>query len=174
MKTALVLLVSLAAFILATRTAHAQMQREGFTIGFALGPGQIRNSDDESIGGGALSLRLGGAVAPNLLVQADLEGVSVSEDGLTGTLDYAGASVTGFVHPRFFLTGGLGFVQFSLRNSDGDHAETDPELGIMFGLGVEAYQSRTFAMSIEVRSFGAEFGETTLTTGSLLLGFQWF
>jgi hypothetical protein len=151
--------------------------RQGFTIGFSIGPGWL-NVDDEEIDIGttsALSFRLGGAITPNILIQGNLEGVGSSDaDSDTSvTLAFLGASVTGYLHPRVYLVGGLGLASVGVERG-GNSAESEDVLGLLAGVGVEVYQSNNFGLSLEARTLTASIDDSRFTGHSLQLGFQWW
>lgn len=159
--------------------------REGFTIGFAVGAGHMSLEDteidpDTTVG---LSFRLGAAVTPNFLLQGDIESTRADFDERGALqLNFFGVSATGYLAPRFYLVGGIGMAQLDVLDRDNESTgHTDDEVALLLGLGVEAYQSAHFALSIEARAIGASFsdgdssGEShTVTGANLLLGFQWF
>src|SRR6185436_15244946 len=152
--------------------------REGFTIGFALGHGSL-SFDDKEIDGDTnvgISLRMGAALTPNFLLQASLESTRASfDDDSAAQLNFFGVTATGYLHPRFYLVGGLGVSSMEILDKNNDPiAETDDELGVLVGLGVEAYQSSGFAVSIELRGIAASFDDKTASGGNVLIGFQWF
>jgi hypothetical protein len=163
--------------------ARPRPDREGFTIGFGLGGGTLE-IDDQEIDAGTtvgISLRAGYGISQNLLIQGTLEGTSTSDDyGNSLDLTFSGVSLTGYVHPRIFLSGGLGWARLSTHNDDGEETgRTDDSVALLAGVGIEAYQSNGFALSVELRGFAAEFpntaGEDVPATGAnVLLGFQWF
>jgi hypothetical protein len=168
-----------------TQVARPFPDREGFTIGFALGAGNLKigetDVDPESNVG--FSLRLGGAITPSFLIQADVEATRADfgKDGAL-QLNFFGVSATGYLHPRVYLVGGLGAASLSAVDKDNDVTDrTDNALGVLLGIGVEAYQSSGFGLSIELRGVAASFDDiiingesTTVTGGNILLGFQWF
>jgi hypothetical protein len=157
--------------------------RDGFTIGFAVGAGSLKIGDenidpDTSVG---LSFRLGGAITPNFLLQADIEATRADfGEGGALQLNFFGVSATGYVHPRVYLVGGLGAASLSALDRNNEPVwETDDSLAVLLGVGVEAYQSSSFGLSIELRGIAASFdgssGDSeTVSGGNVLLGFQWF
>jgi hypothetical protein len=152
--------------------------RNGFTIGFGLGPGGLSIEDtdvdaDTTVG---ISFRLGAAITPSFLLQADLEATRASfSDDSALQLNFFGVSATGYVANRVYLTGGLGVAELDVVDRHNETvAETDDELGVLLGIGVEAYQSQSFALSIELRGIGASFNDHAVSGANLLLGFQWF
>jgi hypothetical protein len=158
--------------------ARPTPDRTGFTIGFGLGGGTLQ-IDDEEIDAGTtvgLSLRAGYGISQNLLIQGTIEGTSTSDDqGNSLDLTFSGLSLTGYVHPRVFLSGGLGYARLSFHDESGDEvAHTDDAVAVLVGAGVELYQSPGFAFSIEARGFATEIDDTSVTGGNVLLGFQWF
>jgi hypothetical protein len=90
-------------------------------------------------------------------------------------MNFYGVSATGYLASRFYLVGGLGVAEVVAVDGDNlEQASTDSKLAFMAGLGVEAYQSSSFALSIEARVIGASFDEGDATGANLMLGFQWF
>jgi len=152
--------------------------RDGFTIGFGLGAGTLSLDDDTvnadtSVG---ISLRAGVALSQNFLLQGVLEGTRAQADGGNALqLNFAGVQGTFYVHPRFYLVGGLGVASLELLDKNNEVIGQSKDSGAaLLGVGVEAYQSSGFALSIELRGFGADFDGHSATGGNLLVGFQWF
>jgi len=163
------------AYVAPTAVARPFPDREGFTIGFGLGPGSL-SIGDESVEGDAttgLSFRLGGALTPNFLLQLDFEATTVVRGDESLQLSFFGASATGYVHPRIYLLGGLGVAGLAADGSDG-RRHTDDSLGVLLGFGVEAYHSSSFGLSIELRGIATSIADTTVSGANLLIGFQWF
>jgi Outer membrane protein beta-barrel domain len=152
--------------------------REGFTIGFAVGAGTLSldGNDVEPDTTVGMSFRLGAAINPNLLLQADLEGTRATySDDSALDLDFFGVSATAYLHPRFYLVGGLGVAKLiAVDSNDNEIGHSSSEFGALFGLGVEAYQSSGFGLSIELRAIASSFNDHTASGANLLLGFQWF
>ena len=150
-------------------------ERAGFTIGFSGGFGSVSSSQGgDDLRGGQLSLHLGGALTPQLLLQGDLEAFSGEDDGAHLGLDFVGVTLTAFLGERFFLGGGLGSVGVSIEDARGREVGSDKAGGALLLLGVEVYQRPSFAISLAARAYGADFDGTTLTAGGLSVGFDWF
>jgi hypothetical protein len=156
--------------------------RHGFTIGFAFGPGYL-GWDGEEVEGdvtSGVSLRLGAAVTPNVLVQGTLEAVRTSEGDVAAQLSFMGVSATGYLNPRVYLIGGLGIARMTLELPDPDFPSTtdtygsDREAGLLLGAGVELYQSVSFGLSLEARTILASFDGDSANGTSIQLGFQWW
>jgi hypothetical protein len=147
--------------------------RDGFTIGFSLGVGQLA-TDSDSIHGGGLSVRLGLALSPSLLLQAHVETIAADDSGATVYETFSGATLTGFLGPRFYLGGGLGRVTLSVNDARGHEVGSEHAGGALVLLGLEVYQSPSFAVSVESRGYFADFSGETVSAGGLSLAFQWF
>jgi hypothetical protein len=153
-------------------------EREGFTLGFALGPGHLTAAgDDIDLGTTAgLSLRLGTAIAPEFLLQLNLEAVR-SEDEKTesgGQLSFIGGSLQAYLHPRVYLVGGVGVARVTLDQTGEVTAASERAPGLLLGAGVELVQTRHFALSLEGRLITASFESGTSSGSSVQLGFQWW
>ncbi len=166
------------AYAAPTEVVRPFPDREGFTIGFGVGVGSLSIQDakiepDSTVG---ISFRLGGAITPNFLLQADLEATRATfKNNAALQLNFFGVSATGYVHPRFYLTGGLGIAGVvEVDSNNKEVGKSDDALGLLLGVGIEAYQSSGFALSIELKGFGATFNDKTVSGGNLLIGFQWF
>jgi len=158
--------------------ARPTPDRNGFTIGFALGGGQLKLDNetveaDSSVG---ISLRAGVALSQRFLLQGTLEGTRAqARDGQALQLNFAGISATAYVHPRIYLSGGLGYAGLEVLDADNEViGSTEDSAALLLGAGFEVYQSSGFALSVELRGFAAEFGGETASGGNVLLGFQWF
>jgi hypothetical protein len=176
--------------------------RQGFTIGLGLGYGTLSSDTvdaygepDTSIG---FSLRAGVAMRQDLLLQAEVAASADffgEEDKVQ--MNFYGASLTGYVHPRVYLVGGLGVAGLVFNDLDGGddddwddkpglrpagvivERELDSEMtgALLLGAGVELFQSSHFAFSLEARTLIASFDDvdegTTVAT-NVLFGLQWW
>ena len=161
-----------------TAQARPFPDRQGVTGGFSLGAGHLETDSGEvdigtTIG---LSLRIGAAVTQSFLLQANLEAVRSADDEtkVGAPLSFMGVSAVGYLHPRFYLIGGLGMARATV-DVDGETVfASERAPGIRLGAGVEVYQSTNFGLSLEARFIAASFEEETDSGSSLQLGFQWW
>ncbi len=157
-------------------------ERDGFTFGLALGGGQLE-IDDKTIKAetnAGLSLRAGFALSQTFLLQATFDATRADNNpnGVSnGALELrvVGASATIYVLPRLFISTGLGYAKLLVENkgkvSDVQKADS---MALLVGAGIELIQTSGFALSLEVRGFGASFEEKKAVGGNVLLGLQWF
>jgi hypothetical protein len=148
--------------------------RRGFLIALDAGVGQLRDPSDQTSNGFGLHLTLGGWLSPRLAIAGELGGVSVDSAGVTWTQSFYGASIIGYVHPRVYLTGGLGLS--TLTESVGsDKASSASHGTLMVGAGVMLYRSGGFEMNLDLHLYGANVDELggTVTGATLGLGLQW-
>jgi hypothetical protein len=157
----------------------ATPDRSGFTIGFAVGAGQLELGDApiDMETATSLSLRLGYAVSPHVLIQLDGEAARASSLGSTVTLqmNFYGASVTTFVHDRIYLLAGAGVAHVLAVGSGGaDDKRTSNEPAVLLGAGFELYQSDGFGLDLEAKVMAADIEDETVSATSVMLGFQWW
>ncbi len=148
------------------------VERNGFTIGVGFGVGQMSDGEDET-SATALSLRIGAAVSPRILIVADLTGSAGEDDGMDLLHTLVGVEVVGFVTDRFYLTGGLG-IQKITQKYQGQDYESDGELGVILGGGYEVMQRANFAVSAEARAFGAEIQGYDFRSVTVGVAATWF
>ncbi|MCH7874434.1 MAG: outer membrane beta-barrel protein [Gemmatimonadetes bacterium] len=133
-----VFLYVLAALTLSAAPLPAQREakHEGFWIGFGVGAGSdLSDAAQDTRGGGAVYLRLGGTINPMLLVGGEISGwarrqnnTTLSRGNVTGTIYFYP------VRRGFFLKSGLGFATRSLEAPLGGGTLTLSEKG--FGVTV--------------------------------------
>jgi hypothetical protein len=166
-----------------TVQARPSPERDGFTFGIALGGGQLK-LDDETVQAdatGGLSLRAGLALSQSFLLQATFDATRAQNNDAHGNsngalqLDFYGVSATGYLLPRLYLSVGLGYASIEVEDK---HMTSDLQkadsLALLVGTGLELIQTSGFALSLEVRGFGASFDNRKAVGGNVLLGLQWF
>jgi hypothetical protein len=201
----LVMLVGLLVLTLAPGGAAAQqpgMQyRQGFWIGFGLGPG-VGQIDCERCGplvdndpwdggtGVGFYLAMGGTPRPNLLVGGEINGYGRRNDAQNreATLSMAGVVVQFYPAPasRLFLKGNAGFGGYRLAGA-GDSVIEGQGWALQAGVGYDLLLTRRFALvphvnvvqvfaeSAEGRNQGqAVFGPENPRYLQFGLGFQWY
>ncbi|HET6610497.1 MAG TPA: outer membrane beta-barrel protein [Kofleriaceae bacterium] len=170
-----------------------QVNRDGFIIGFSVGGGHLSADCEgcgDSLGAFAADLHLGGMINPRLAITGDVWVLGHSEEieGLDGDLIVTQAIVTAnaryWIAPIFWAQAGIGAAQLGYRFDSStvnveDESDTAP--AITLGAGIEAIQSDTFTLDIQLR-FGAGFyteddgvnQDTTVRNLSLSAGFNWY
>ena len=153
--------------------------REGLTLGFGLGVGQLQINDDAVTGDSNLgvSLRAGFGLSQRFLIVGSLEGTRAqTEGGGALQLNFAGVSAQAYLWPRLFVSAGLGYVALDELDRDNQllGRTEDDSLALLLGVGFEILQTQRFAMSVELRGFAAELEGDTVSGANALLGFQWY
>lgn len=155
--------ITLAALSLATPAAaqHAQT-REGFYAGVGLGWGSMGLSCDgcdgvDRTGSYTGYLNLGTAVRPNVLVGAEFNGWTKSEDGATVRLANVSAAATWYpmVQSGLFLKGGAGYSRLSA--DDGIVSASDGGFGVLAGMGYDVRIARTTSITPVLNYFRGAF-----------------
>lgn len=126
-------------------TAHAQEKhrRQGFWLGFGLGPGVNLSEglDGEKLWGGNGYLRLGGTPKRNLLLGGEAIGWAVDHRNVT--LSRGNVHFVALLYPNvrsgFYLKGGVGGAQIARSRVQGNTrtSTTKGGFGAGFGLGYE-------------------------------------
>jgi len=157
--------------------------RDGFTFGIALGGGQLKLDDDtvQADTTAGLSVRAGLALSQSFLLQATFDATRAQNSDAHGDsngalqLDFYGVSATAYLMPRLYVSIGLGYASIEVEDErmTSDIREAD-SLALLVGTGLELIQTSGFALSLEVRGFGASFDDRKAVGGNVLLGLQWF
>jgi Outer membrane protein beta-barrel domain len=120
---------------------HAQT-REGFWAGVGMGWGSFGLSCDacdglERTGSYSGYVKLGGTLRSNLLLGAEVNGWTKSEEG--ATIEFGNASAAAYWYPTLesgmFVKGGLGYSRMAADNG-GDGA-SDGGFGLLAGVGFD-------------------------------------
>lgn len=167
----------------------AHVPRSGFWLGGGLGGGL----DDEGNGGGAGYLRLGGTLAPNLLLGGDVlaftrdatatvrEGDLVVEEDADVAHSNVTASLLYYTSDRgdFYLKGGLGFAfrEFTVERGDVTISSEDTGIGLTLGAGhdVQLGDGNLFLtpnFDVLLQGFDGTESVSTLLLVTLGLGFR--
>ena len=152
--------------------------RQGLTVGVGVGAGhaEIQQEAVEADSNLGVSLRVGLGLSQRFLIHStfDLTHAQTNNDGAM-QLVFAGLVGTVYVHPRVFLSGGMGYAYMRVLDIDGEVVgETDDSAAGLLGLGVEVLQSRRFAFSVELRGFATKLGEADASGANLLIALQLF
>jgi hypothetical protein len=137
-------MLTLVALSIAATPAAAQREqtREGFWAGIGMGWGSFGLSCDvcDDLGRtGSYSgyFKLGGTIRPNLLLGAEVNAWTKSEDG--GSVDLGNASAAAYWYPMpqsgLFLKGGVGYSRMAA--DDGFVSASDNGWGLLAGMGVD-------------------------------------
>jgi hypothetical protein len=154
------------------------IHRSGFIIGFSLGGGSIGCSecnDSDSLGGVALEIHLGGMLTRNVALMFDGGGVAHSFNGggtLTHVVDALALQV--WAADRLWFKGGVGIGQLSVSAESASTQRSDSRAAVMLAIGVELLQGRSSALDLQLRGAATSFSDTTITNGSLLVGYSWY
>ena len=157
-------MLTLAALGVATAPAAAQNPqiREGFWGGFGLGWGSMGLHCDgcdglDRTGSYTGYGKLGGTLRPNLLLGAETNGWSKSEEGGTVALANVSAAVYWYpaVHAGLFLKGGLGYSELSADEGNGRSSEGG--WGVLLGLGYDMRVGRMTSITPVLNYFRGSF-----------------
>jgi len=158
-----------------------RVYRSGLTVGAAIGGGGISASNCGACGGGfAFELHIGGMVAPQLAIMADISSVLHSyDDGLGGsnTLSNSLFAVAAqyWVAPMVWLKGGIGDAHISLSDYAGNTYGTDEDaLGFLLAGGVEVFRTPNFALDLQLRFMHGSYSGGGATNYAFLVGFNWY
>jgi opacity protein-like surface antigen len=178
MRVLLTITVSLVLSILShTALDGQQSRRQGFWIGFGPGGGWNTSEglDDERRAGGALFVRLGGTVSPNVLLGGEAIGWGRSEDGATVTR--GNTTFTALFYPSstggFFLKAGVGgsWVSVDTQVLGVNVSATENGFGLTGGLGIDIRLSDNWSFTpgadLLIQAFDA--GPNLTSTNSLVL-----
>lgn len=143
--------------------AQASSAREGFYIGFGVGGGSIgidcEGCPSDREGGVSGYFRLGGAVSPKLLVGAETNGWTKSDDGIDGTV--GSLSGVAYFYPSlqrdFFVKGGLSLVSSTIEGGGDELSSTG--FGLTIGAGYDFRIGRQFAITPYLNYIHALTGE---------------
>ncbi len=145
-----------AALVLATGTLDAQSAarpntRQGFWIGFGLGPGSTgedcSSCSNDRINGAAGYLRMGGTVSPHILLGGEADFWGTSYRGVDRTFG-SGSFILVWYPSRtgaFYLKFGIGGMTYTTDNGTNE-LEATAGTG-SFGLGYEFRVGRNFSVS---------------------------
>jgi hypothetical protein len=155
--------------------------RSGLTLGGAIGGGGISASNCSACGGGfAFELHIGGMVAPQLAIMADISSVLHSyDDGLGGsnTLSNSLFAVAAqyWIAPIVWLKGGIGDAHIALSDYAGNTYGTNEDaLGVLLAGGVEVFRTPIFALDLQLRFMHGSYSGGGATNYAFLVGFNWY
>ena len=173
--------------------ARPGFNREGLTIGFAVGGGVVKPDNVDVTGGGWLSFRIGGMLTRNFALLFDTEtlffpatlatGVRETATGYTGIAGLGGQI---FLDPTpLWLKLAAGFAYFGAQGDFTASYATVYGFGFSVGLGVDlvkfAHPYFPFAISLETQVTPMFFraSEVGNSSGKLVnwtvgVGFQWY
>ncbi len=165
MKNRLFILVLLA-FPFVVSAADGVHEHDGFYLRLTTGIGYSSLFEDESFSGmsGITTIGIGGAVAENLIINADLYG-SVAKDpeysatdiALDGSMNFYGFGVGAtyyFMPVNVYVTGslGAGYVSFDIDGSDED-LSSDWGFSMNFAAGKEWWVSDNWGLGVAGQFF---------------------
>jgi outer membrane protein with beta-barrel domain len=156
--------LALATLGLAATPAHAQdaQPRAGFWGGFGMGWGSMGVGCDGCDGAdrtGSYSgyLKLGGTLNPHVLLGAEFNGWSKSENGVT--VDLGNASAAAYWYPDvqsgLFVKGGAGYSRLSASN--GGASASQGGFGLVAGLGYDLRIARNTSLTPVFNYFRGAF-----------------
>ena len=163
--------------------SHPQ-NHKGFFIGFNLGAGvaAVRSTvTGETVqeSGGAINIRLGGAVLNNVLLGAELAGWVRESSGRPVGIGNALFALTYYPARGLYFRAGMGFGSHFSENVPDGSAEAKDEGGVAWGLasGYEWRLTRHFALSPQVEFnwlniHGEVIDKASYAAASL--GFNWY
>ncbi|MEM9489920.1 MAG: outer membrane beta-barrel protein [Myxococcota bacterium] len=170
--------------------AYGPNARQGLTIGFGIGVGDIDCTDcDAGLEAAGVEFHAGVMINPRMAVIGEIWAMSHSERDdtfdaeITLTHLIATAGVQYWVLPRLWVKGGLGIAQGFLTVSVGNieaSDESEAGLGLMAAVGYEVLTTRRFAMDAQLHLGTGLYGDTDDGTDfeanniSVGLGFTWF
>ena len=169
--------LTLVTLSLAAAPAAAQhpQTREGFWAGVGMGWGSFGLSCDgcaglDRTGSYTGYVNVGGTLRPNLLLGAELNGWTKSEDGATVRL--ANASAAAYWYPTvqsgLFLKGGMGYSRLSADN--GLVSASDGGWGLLMGLGYDMRVARATSITPVLNYFRGAFDGGSADVVQLGLG----
>jgi hypothetical protein len=164
-------------------------RRDGFAIGFALGPslflGAAELGSKKGVGGDA-HIRIGTSATPNFLWQLEVQGggylVDLTTEAGTDKIFNSHASLTLggqlYVREVLWLRAGLGGATFrELEGSSrGEEREGTRREGpvVTVGGGYDLFRRGIFALDLEVVASGAMLDGGFIGHSALLLGLMWY
>ena len=154
-------------------SAQHTQTRKGFWIGFGLGYGSAHATCDgcgsTNEGGATGFLKLGGTLSPQVLLGGAVNAWYKSSGGLKESVGNVTASVYYYPAPAtgFFLTGGLGFSDYDLRDGG---SITGTGWGFTVGTGYDIRVGRNVSLTPVVNFAYGGVGDlssagTTVSTG---------
>jgi hypothetical protein len=155
--------------------AHAQ-DRRGATFGGGIGFGSIscEGTDCSSMNSaGGLMLHVGGMVAPDFAVMADVWGMLRRDDSATFSQGMLMGAVRFWPVHRLWLGGGLGVAraEWSYDTSSITYTSRTAWVpAVMLNLGVEVVSSPTFSLDVELRGGTGFYDQNDVQVRNLLLG----
>ncbi|MBI4511298.1 MAG: hypothetical protein HY698_16815 [Deltaproteobacteria bacterium] len=176
----------------AWRSPQRTPNRDGFLIGFSLGPGVLKPNDcDECDGlaGLGLEFHIGGMLTPELGLMLDASAVMhelTDDEVMLYRTRGSVAQVIGAIALQYFATRnlwlkvGLGSASWQIADEKGNTvAENDDGFAVLLGAGVELYQSSSFALDLQLRYANAVYKEVAgkqpkWSNTSFMLGFNWY
>jgi hypothetical protein len=153
---------------------HAQT-RQGFWAGVGMGWGSFGLGCDgcdglERTGSYSGYLKLGGTLRSNLLVGAELNGWTKSEDG--ATVEFGNASAAAYWYPTvesgLFLKGGMGYSR--LAADTGLDSASDGGWGLLAGIGFDMRVGRNTSLTPVMNYFRGSFDGGSADVVQLGLG----
>jgi hypothetical protein len=161
MVTGVLTLVVLGLGVTPAAAQHEQV-RQGFWAGVGMGWGSFGLNCDvcdgvDRTGSYSGYINLGGTLRPNLLLGAELNGWSKSEDGATVRL--ANASAAAYWYPAvrsgLFLKGGMGYSRLSA--DDGVDDASDGGWGLLTGVGYDLRVGQSTSLTPVLNYFRGGF-----------------
>ncbi len=155
----------------------ARVYRQGLTFGLGIGLGAFTadNCGDACGVGLAFEGHIGGMLTPQFALMFDAFPVvhTVNSDTTTTNTAYTVAGQI-FLNDLVWLKGGLGIAHFTeSSNAFGD--ATDTGTAVLFGGGVEVYQSGPFAIDLQLRIEHSFYSTAKdMNEGAFLVGFNWY
>jgi hypothetical protein len=167
---------------------QARPRREGFAIGFAIGPSLFLGAGglDEKKGvGGDLNIRVGTSASPTFLWQLELQGggylVDLEEEAGTDRIFNAHATLTLggqlYVRESLWLRAGAGLASFRERegrNGPEREGSLREGLAVMAGGGYDLLRRGIFAIDLELVTSGAFFGGGFIGHSAIQVGLIWY
>ncbi|HTE51853.1 MAG TPA: hypothetical protein VK698_13455 [Kofleriaceae bacterium] len=188
--------LALAGVVLAAGPARAEgygageaaPRRDGFAIGFALGPSLFVGAgglDAKNGVGGDFNLRVGTSASPTFLWQLELQGggylVDLSSEAGTERIFNSHATLTLggqlYVRETLWLRAGAGIASFHEqegRNGPEREGTRRNGLAVTAGAGYDMFRRGIFACDLELGTSGAVFDGAFIAHGALLLGLMWY
>jgi hypothetical protein len=168
------------------RQGEGAFRRDGFAVGFALGPAVFVGGgelDDIQGVGGDLNLRVGTTASDRMLWLLELQAggyvVEVNREGQKDTTNNNHSTLTVgaqlYLREVLWLRGGLGVA--TVAEKQGDMVEEvvrKSGLAGVIGGGVDVFRRGVFAMDVELVITGAMFDGAAVGHSALMLGLMWY
>jgi hypothetical protein len=155
-------LVVLAIAMCSAQTLVAQglpNTRQGFWIGFGLGPGSIGTDcfscSSERTTGASGYLRLGGTVSPSILIGGESNGWARSESGVDESMGFASAVLYWYPSRSGALYLKVGFGGMSYKVNDGPDEITATAGAGTVGIGYEFRVRRNMSIALFLNSLAS-------------------